>query len=111
NWTAHDKGCLWIGYFRDGRLVTCGRDNNIALWDANGGQSRKLKFDDELPLRVAFAQDGKRVFATDFLGHVAAWSAADGKRLGELNANPEGRRQRVGHSASLSPSGGATVAG
>jgi hypothetical protein len=88
NWTAHDKGALWISYFRDGRLVTCGRDNNVILWDVNGSQTKKLKFDDELPLRAAFSQDGKRVFASDFAGHVAAWAASDGKRLGELNANP-----------------------
>jgi hypothetical protein len=87
SWTAHDKGALWLGYFRDGRLVSCGRDNNVILWDTNGSQSKKLKFDD-LPLRAAFSQDGKRIFATDFAGHVAAWTAADGKRLGELNANP-----------------------
>jgi WD40 repeat protein len=88
SWTAHDKGALWISYCRDGRLVTCGRDNNITLWDANGSQTKKLKFLDELPLRAAFTQDGKRVFATDFAGHVAAWTVSDGKRVGELNANP-----------------------
>jgi hypothetical protein len=103
SWTAHDKGALWLSYCRDGRLVTCGRDNNITLWDANGSQSRKLKFGDELPLRAAFTQDGKRVFATDFAGHVAAWTAADGKRLGELDANPDLPAQNGGRS-SLSPS-------
>jgi hypothetical protein len=88
NWTAHDKGALWISYCRDGRLVTCGRDNNITLWDSNGSQTKKLKSIDELPLRAAFTQDGKRVFAADFEGHVAAWSTTDGKHVGDLNANP-----------------------
>lgn len=88
NWTAHDKGALWISYCRDGRLVTCGRDNNIILWDSNGSQAKKLKALDELPLRAAFTQDGKRIFATDFEGHVAAWSTADGKHVADLNANP-----------------------
>jgi hypothetical protein len=101
SWTAHDKGVLWVSYSRDGRLVTCGRDNNITLWDVNGSQARKLKFQDELPLRAAFSQDGKRVFATDFAGHVAAWTAADGKLVGELNVNPDIPSQK---SAEASPS-------
>ena len=49
---------------------------------------RSFEFAGDLPIRAVFSHDDKRVFATDFAGRVAVWTAADGKRAGELNANP-----------------------
>jgi hypothetical protein len=42
----------------------------------------------ELPIRVVFSCDDQRVFVTDFAGRVTVWTVKDGKRAGELNANP-----------------------
>jgi hypothetical protein len=88
NWNAHGSGTLSVNYSRDGRLVTCGRDNTVALWDGNGNKQRKLDYSGELPLRAVFSSDSKRVFTTDFTGHLAGWSTADGKRSAELDPNP-----------------------
>ena len=88
SWTAHGPGALCVSFAHDGQLVTCGRDLAITLWNPNGGKVRSFEFSGDLPMRAAFSYDDKRVFATDFAGRVGVWTANDGKRAGELNANP-----------------------
>src|SRR6202040_1868489 len=88
SWTAHGPGALCVSYAHDGRLVSCGRDNAVRLWNGNGGKVRNLDPSGDLPLRVAFGSDGKRIFASGFSGRVVAWTAADGKRVGEATLNP-----------------------
>lgn len=88
SWAAHRSGTLCVSYARDGRLVSCGRDNTVILWDAKGSKVRQFDCSGDLPLRVAFDDDGGRIFATDFQGRVTAWSAADAKRVAMLDANP-----------------------
>jgi len=88
SWTAHSPGTLCVSYGHDGRLVTCGRDNVITIWNGNGSRVRNLEPFSALPLRAAFTEDGKRLFASDFQGQIAVWSVADGKKAGELDINP-----------------------
>lgn len=88
NWNAHGGGSLCVSYAHDGRLVSCGRDNTVNLWGGNGAKERNLEGSLDLPLRAAFSSDLKRVFVSDFKGRIGVWTAADGKRLGELNASP-----------------------
>src|SRR5260221_154992 len=88
SWEAHKGGALSVSYTHDGRLVSCGRDRQITIWNADGAKARTPEFSEEIPLRATFSHDGSRVFATDFSGRVAAWNTADAKRLGELDANP-----------------------
>lgn len=87
-WDAHGPGALCVNYSHDGRLVTCGRDSNITLWDANGSKIRSVTTTNNLPLRVTFSHDDSTIFASDFSGHIAAYAVKDGKSLGELDANP-----------------------
>jgi hypothetical protein len=88
SWTAHGGGTLCVSYGPDGRLATCGRDKSVALWNGNGGKVRQFEFSGDIPLRVRLTQDNSRLIAADFGGRVAAWATADGKRVGELDANP-----------------------
>jgi len=88
SWNAHAGGVESVSYAYDGRLVSCGRDNAVAIWNASGGKERNLDGAGDLPLRAAFSYDSKRIFASDFTGHIGVWVVADGKRVGELNANP-----------------------
>lgn len=90
SWTAHGPGAMCVCYDHADRLVTCGRDNAVRIWDGTGKKLRELEKACDLPVRVAFSADGQRVFACDFDGNVIAWSAGDGKRLGSLDANPVG---------------------
>lgn len=95
NWNAHNGGSLAISFAHDGRLVTCGRDNQIIVWDPSGSKARSFDFSGELPLRVAFSHDGRRIFATDFSGRVTAWNTSDGKRITQFEVNPLPLAQRV----------------
>src|SRR5262249_26799316 len=88
SWTAHGSGALCVSYAHDGRLVSCGRDRTVTIWNANGGKVRNLEFSGDLPLRAVFNWDDKRIFVADFAGAIGVWTAADGKRVGEVNANP-----------------------
>jgi hypothetical protein len=88
SWSAHGGGTLCVAYSHDGQLVTCGRNNEIVLWDSNGSKKRSMENPGELPLRVAFTEDAKQIFAANFEGQIFAWTTADGKLIGKLDANP-----------------------
>jgi hypothetical protein len=87
-WNAHSGGALCVAYSHEGKAVTCGRDGVVTTWSADGSKLKSCDFFGETALRCAFSHDGARLIATDFAGHVAVWNAANGKRLGELDANP-----------------------
>jgi WD40 repeat protein len=88
SWNANGPGVLCVSYSHNGQLVTCGRDNNLVLWDANGGKIRSVTTTNDLPLRVTFSHDDSNIFTSDFSGHITAYTVKDGKLLGELDANP-----------------------
>jgi WD40 repeat protein len=88
SWNAHPGGVLSVNYAHADRLVTCGRDNAVALWEGSGKKLRDLEKCCDLPLRATFSSDGERVFASDFKGQVMVWKVKDGKRTGSLDANP-----------------------
>jgi hypothetical protein len=95
SWNAHSSGTLCVSYSHDGRFVSCGRDNVITLWDSKGAKVRNLDYSGELPLRVAFSHDDKQVFGSDFAGRVQAWTVSDGKRRGEVDANPPAQAGQI----------------
>jgi hypothetical protein len=86
-WGAHG-GVESIQYARDGRIATCGRDHTVRVWNQNGGQERVFEAFGDVAMRVAFAHDGARVLGGDWTGDIRVWIGADGKRLGNLLANP-----------------------
>ncbi len=87
-WVAHATGALGVAYGRDGKLVTCGRDGAVTTWNGDGSKLKGCEFSGEPALRAVLTHDGLRVVAADFAGHVGVWSAADGKKIAELDANP-----------------------
>jgi hypothetical protein len=87
-WNPHPSGALSIQYAHDGRVVTCGRDNQVTTWSADGSKLKSLEFTNELPVRATFSHDGARVFASDWTGNITVWDAASGRRIGDLAANP-----------------------
>ncbi len=88
NTTAHRDGALSADSTIDGRLVTCGRDSNVTIWDANGGRVRNIAITNDLPVRAVFTHDANRVIAGDWTGQLTVWNAADGKQVGTLSLNP-----------------------
>lgn len=87
-WVAHVGGASSVAYSHEGRFVTCGRDGTVTTWTAEGTKAKSCEFFGEMALRCAFSHDGARVIAADFAARVAVWNTADGKRVGELDANP-----------------------
>jgi WD40 repeat protein len=114
-WTPHANGAMAVAYSHDGKFVTCGRDGAVTTWSADGNKLKGFDFTGDIALRCTFSHDGSRVIAVDFTGHAAIWSAADGKKLGELDVNPpllaeqivlaQKRVEELGASATQPPAG------
>ena len=88
NWTAHKDGVLAVDFAADGRLITSGRDRKVVLWDAAGKELKAIRDFGDLPLRVAFADEDRRVVAGDWLGSVRVSAVESGATLGLLELNP-----------------------
>jgi len=93
--SAHNNGVLCARFTHDGRMVTSGRNNTVLVWKAGGDSSKTLTYSGELPNRVAFSHDGKRVIGSDYAGRVIVWDAEAGTQLGELESNPPTLNDRV----------------
>ena len=94
-WGAHGGGASWVEYARDGRIVSCGRDRVVKIWDQNGAQQRAFDAFADLALRATICDETNRVIAGDWSGNIRVWNAADGASLGELTANPPTLAERV----------------
>jgi WD40 repeat protein/mono/diheme cytochrome c family protein len=86
---AHPGGVTAVAFTHDGRLTSCGRDKAVNVWDPAGKPLRALPPMADIALKVAFTHDGGRVAAGDWTGEVRLWSAADGKEVARLPANPK----------------------
>lgn len=87
-WNGHTGGALFVSYTHDGRLVSAGRDKQVIAWEATGSKVRGFTAFTNIALRAVFSHDGARVIGSDFNGRVVMWNAKDGKRVGDLDANP-----------------------
>jgi mono/diheme cytochrome c family protein len=103
SWSAHNGGVLCARFTHDGRIVSSGRDNKVQTWNAGGSVLKPLAFTGELPNRVTFSHDGKRVIGSDYDGRVLVWNAEDGKQIGELESNPPTLAARVERDAKRIP--------
>ena len=95
NIPAHPGGVLSASFAPDGRVVSCGRDNKVQIWDLTGKNLLSPAFKGDLPNRVTFNDDGTKVVGSDWSGKVFVWNAKSGQSLGELEANPPTLAERV----------------
>jgi len=95
NIPAHPGGVLSASFAPDGRVVSCGRDNKVQIWDLAGKNLATPAFKGDLPNRVTFNDDGTKVVGSDWTGKVFVWNAKTGQSLGELEANPPTLTERV----------------
>ena len=101
NWGAHGGGVASLEYARDGRLVSCGRDRVVKLWDQNGGQQRAFEAFPDLAVRATFCDESERVIGGDWTGSIRVWNAADGAAAGELSSNPPRLADRLTAASAL----------
>ena len=85
---AHAGGVLSLAFTHDGKLVSCGRDGQVKLWGPDGSALKTFERFDDIALKATFTHDGARVVAGDYTGAIRVWNLADGKRAGDLTANP-----------------------
>ena len=87
-WGAHGGGSLSVKFTADSRLVSCGRDRVVKLWDQNGAQQRAFETMPDVALRVVACHDSNRIVGGDWSGQVRIWATVDGRALGNLAPNP-----------------------
>ncbi|MDP3070582.1 MAG: c-type cytochrome domain-containing protein [Opitutaceae bacterium] len=85
---AHPGGVLAARFAPDDRIVSSGRDHKVQVWNTTGRNVATAAFKGELPNRVAFSDDGKRIICSDWHGRVLVFDAANGKAVGELTTPP-----------------------
>ncbi len=88
SWAAHGGGVASARFARDGRIVSTGRDKVARVWGQDGGKQKEFEPFADLALRAVFADDDAKVVAGDWSGEVRVFDAKEGKRLGNLAANP-----------------------
>jgi len=89
SFNAHSGGVTALEYTHDGRLVSCGRDKLVKVWDPSGKQVQAFEAMPDIALETVFTHDGARVIAGDWSGEVRVWNTADGKEAARLAANPK----------------------
>jgi hypothetical protein len=87
-WGAHGSGTLAVKFTGDGKLVSCGRDRLVKIWDQNGAQQRAFEPLPDVAMRAVASHDTSRVIGGDWSGQLRVWDTADGKALGGLVPNP-----------------------
>ncbi len=86
---AHPGGVTAFAFSRDGSSVTAGRDLKAKFWKPDFNHARDLIQNlPALPTAVALDSEGKHAFIADARGTVRAFLTADGKPVGEIQANP-----------------------
>ena len=88
SWNAHPGGTMTAYFDSKGNIVTGGRDKNVKLWTGDGKGIRTVSGFNDIIMEVCYSHDGSRIVAGDWSGQVSVWNTSDGKKLGNLRANP-----------------------
>ena len=94
-WNAHNGGTLSAHYAQNGNIVTAGRDKTVKFWDGNGKALRTISGFADIVMETRLSHDGSKIIAGDWTGKIGVWNSADGKHLGDLNANPPTLETRI----------------
>jgi WD40 repeat protein len=94
NWSGK-TALLSLEFTRDGRLVTCGRDQITRLWDQDGKQLMETPPIGEVAVSVTFCDESSRAIAASWAGAVQVYKADDASALGNLATNPPTLDERL----------------
>ena len=94
-WNAHGGGVQSLHFAQDGRLVSCGRDRHVRVWNQEGGQAADQAEFSDLTLAACFSHDAGRFVVGDWSGRVSVWNTADAKAVGDMSAAPPSIDQRL----------------
>ncbi len=87
NWNAK-AALLSLEFARDGRIITCGRDQITRLWDQDGKQLMETPPIGEIAVSATFCDESIRAVAASWAGTVQVYKADDATVLGGLVTNP-----------------------
>jgi hypothetical protein len=87
NWNGKTS-VLSLKFARDGRLVTCGRDQITRLWDQEGKQLVETPAIGDVAVSATFCDETQRAIAASWAGVVQVYQAEDAAAVGTLLTNP-----------------------
>ncbi|MDG2221025.1 MAG: hypothetical protein P8L85_06580 [Rubripirellula sp.] len=93
--TAHSGGATGVQMARDGRMVTCGKDRTVKLWDASGKNIATMPAFAEPALEAALTHDGKKIIGGDWAGKTVMWTIEDPKQAINFAADPPTLEQQL----------------
>jgi chromosome segregation ATPase len=108
NWAAHGGGVESVDFTPDGRLVSCGRDKVAKAWDQTGKVLATSEAFGDIALRAVL--NSGRVVAGDWTGDIRVFGL-DGKRLGQLTANPPSIAEQLAAAQKRGTDAQASIAG
>lgn len=95
NAAAHDGWLRQIALSPDGsQIATCGRDQFVRLWTAQGKPVAEFKHDDDVFV-LTFTPDGKAILFGDQHGHVLQWDFAAKKIVRTFDATSMYKMDRM----------------
>lgn len=93
---AHPGGVTAFAFARDGSSLSVGRDMKAKFWKADFNPVRDIAQNlPALPTAAALDAEAKLAFIGDANGIVHVFVTADGKKLGEIPANPPSIETRL----------------
>ena len=94
SWEAHRKGTTGLEFLRNGQLLTCGRDQQVKLWQQDGKLLHKFKGLNDIAVAVSGCDESGRMVGADWTGQVLVWDGKTAKIAGKLSANPATERKK-----------------
>ncbi len=88
SFAAHAGGATGVMMAKDGRIVSCGKDNTVKLWNPDGAAIATLPAFTEPALEAVITHDGTKVIGGDWSGRTVMWTIADPNQAIELDPNP-----------------------
>src|ERR1043165_7519655 len=84
-----------MDFARDGRIVTCGRDQVTRIWNQDGKQLLETKPIGELAVSTAYADESHRAITASLTGLVQVYKDDKPDALGSLVTNPPTLTERL----------------
>jgi WD40 repeat protein/DNA repair exonuclease SbcCD ATPase subunit len=95
-WTAHGPGVESVSFTPDGKLLSCGRDGQVKLWDVNGKKLAESPGQGDVVTKVVALADSKSCVSANWRGEVKVLSLENKfAELGALTSNPSQIAQRI----------------
>ena len=94
-WTAHGGGVESVSFTPDGKLITCGMNGGVTLWDINGNKLADLPSQGDVAVKVIALHDSKTCVVGNWRGDVKMINLDSKTEVASLSSNPLKIDQRV----------------